>query len=50
MTKLLSDLAEWERRMRLREFFYEEDGRKEKIPDIKEDDKFRVSVKSNLTP
>jgi hypothetical protein len=50
MTKLLSDLAEWERRMRLREFFYEEDGRKEKIPDNEDDDKFRVKVKSNFTP
>jgi hypothetical protein len=50
MTKLLSDLTEWERRMRLREFFYEENSKKEKIADEEKEDKFKVKVKSTFTP
>lgn len=45
--KLLADLSEWERRMRLAEFFHGEDG--ENMP-RKEDDKFRVKKKSTFTP
>jgi hypothetical protein len=50
MTKLLSDLTEWERRMRLREFFYEENGKEEKIAEEDKEDKFKVKVKSTFTP
>lgn len=45
-TKLLTDLAEWERRMRLREYFYKEGEHqemKEEVPEWKK-------KKSNFTP
>ena len=49
--KLLADLAEWERRMRLKEFFYVEGAE----PQIKQDEKdplekFKVPKKSSFTP
>lgn len=50
MTKLLSDLTEWERRMRLREFFFEENSKKENIADEEKDNKFKVKAKSAFTP
>ena len=46
--KLLADLSEWERRMRLTEHFYGEgDEMKEQT---KEADKFKVKKKSTVTP
>ena len=46
--KLLADLSEWERRMRLAEYFYGEgDEMKEHT---EEADKFRVKKKSTFTP
>ena len=45
--KLLADLSEWERRMRLAEYFHRDDS--EDISE-REDDKFRVKKKSIFTP
>lgn len=47
--KLLADLSEWERRMRLAEFFY---GEKDDKADTskEEDEKFKVKKKSMFTP
>jgi hypothetical protein len=45
-TKLLADLGEWERRMRLREFFHDKDTQKVKP----EQDMFTVKKESNFTP
>ena len=49
--KLLADLAEWERRMRLREFFYAE-GNEPQTKQDKNDpsEKFKVPKKSSFTP
>ena len=48
--KLLADLAEWERRMRLRELFYAE-GTEPKTKQDKNDpsEKFKVPKKSSFT-
>ena len=47
--KLLADLSERERRMRLAEFFYdEEDSKADRLHE--EDEKFRVKKKSTFTP
>ena len=49
--KLLADLTEWERRMRLREFFYAE-GTEPQTKQDKNDpsEKFKVPKKSSFTP
>ena len=49
--KLPAELAEWERRMRLREFFYAE-GTEPQTKQDKNDpsEKFKVPKKSSLTP
>ena len=49
--KLLADLAEWERRMRLRESFYAE-GTEPQTKQDKNDpsEKFKVPKKSSFTP
>ena len=50
-TKLLSDLGEWERRMRLREYFYKADDEDDDDNDDKDvRDKFKVKQKSFFTP
>ena len=50
-TKLLSDLGEWERRMRLREYFYNADNEDDDDNDDKDiRDKFKVKQKSFFTP
>ena len=46
--KLLADLAEWERRMRLREYFTDGDGLKKHNADPT--DLFKIKTKSNFTP
>ena len=46
--KLLSDLAEWERRMRLHEYFYEKENNHDENQDVR--DKFRVKTKKHFTP
>ena len=49
--KLLADLNEWERRMRLREYFYREKEDEDESKDEQfEDQKFRVKRKSFFTP
>jgi hypothetical protein len=50
-TKLLSDLGEWERRMRLREFFHDrQSGVDENEDDQNPEEKFRIKKKSFFTP
>ena len=51
-TKLLADLGEWERRMRLREYFYKIDDETESESDEVEDgkNKFILKQKSFWTP
>jgi hypothetical protein len=48
MTKLLSDLTEWEKWMWIREFFYEENSKEEKVADEEKEDKFNVKVKRKI--
>ena len=49
--KLLADLAEWERRMRLKEFFYTEGTEPQTKQDEKDPlEKFKVPKKSSFTP
>ncbi|KAK3089910.1 hypothetical protein FSP39_007586 [Pinctada imbricata] len=47
--RLLADLNEWERRMRLREYFYGEEKNNEET-DHTLDEKFRLKKKSRFTP
>ena len=51
-TKLLADLGEWERRMRLREYFYKADDDNDDDTDEEEDKKgkFKIKQKSFFTP
>ena len=49
--KLMADLAEWERRMRLKEFFYTEGTEPQTKQDEKDPlEKFKVPKKSSFTP
>ena len=51
MVKLLADLNEWERQMRLREYFYKEKEEEDEDRDEQfEEQKFRVKRKSFFTP
>jgi hypothetical protein len=47
LTKVRADLGEWERRMRLREFFFEE-HKQANVPD--ESERFKVKRESTFTP
>ena len=51
MIKLLADLSEWDRRMRLREYFFKEKDDDESDDDrSKEEEKFTEKKKSSFTP
>ena len=48
--KLLADLTEWERRMRLREYFYDREKAEDEEGEEDPQERFTVKKKSTFTP
>ena len=50
MTELIADVKEWERRMRLREFFFDQNEKEDVLTDDQKQYNFIKKNKSNWTP
>jgi hypothetical protein len=50
MTELIADVKEWERRMRLREFFFDQNEEEDVLTDDQKQYNFIKKKKSNWTP